>query len=39
MWAGALIMVFGGVLSLSDRRHRVGAPKRRAAAAISAAGA
>lgn len=28
MWAGALIMVLGGLISLSDRRHRVGAPKR-----------
>ena len=28
MWAGALIMVVGGVVSLSDRRHRVGAPTR-----------
>jgi cytochrome c-type biogenesis protein CcmF len=30
IWAGALIMVFGGLISLSDRRHRVGAPARRA---------
>ncbi len=28
IWYGALIMVAGGFLSLSDRRHRVGAPKR-----------
>jgi cytochrome c-type biogenesis protein CcmF len=28
IWTGALIMVFGGVISLSDRRHRVGAPRR-----------
>ena len=28
MWAGALIMVFGAGISLSDRRHRVGAPSR-----------
>ncbi len=27
MWTGILIMVTGGVVSLSDRRHRVGAPK------------
>jgi cytochrome c-type biogenesis protein CcmF len=27
IWIGALIMVFGGALSLSDRRLRVGAPK------------
>ncbi len=29
MWVGVTIMVFGGVASLSDRRHRVGAPKPR----------
>ncbi|HER27147.1 MAG TPA: heme lyase CcmF/NrfE family subunit [Rhodospirillales bacterium] len=29
MWAGALIMVFGSVVSVSDRRYRVGAPNRR----------
>ena len=29
MWAGALIMVFGGVISISDRRYRIGAPARR----------
>ncbi len=28
IWYGALIMVAGGFLSLSDRRHRVGAPRR-----------
>jgi cytochrome c-type biogenesis protein CcmF len=27
IWLGAVVMVFGGVLSLSDRRLRVGAPK------------
>jgi cytochrome c-type biogenesis protein CcmF len=27
IWLGAVIMVFGGALSLSDRRLRVGAPK------------
>jgi len=37
MWAGVLIMVFGGVLSLTDRRHRVGAPARRAGAAVAQA--
>ncbi|MBM3503639.1 MAG: heme lyase CcmF/NrfE family subunit [Alphaproteobacteria bacterium] len=36
IWSGALIMVLGGLLSLSDRRHRVGAPARRAAAAALA---
>ena len=33
MWAGGLIMVLGGALSLSDRRHRIGAPARKALAA------
>ena len=32
IWLGALIMVAGGVLSLSDRRLRIGAPRRAAAA-------
>jgi cytochrome c-type biogenesis protein CcmF len=27
IWLGALVMVFGGLLSLSDRRLRIGAPK------------
>jgi cytochrome c-type biogenesis protein CcmF len=27
MWAGVMIMVLGGAVSLSDRRYRVGAPK------------
>jgi cytochrome c-type biogenesis protein CcmF len=27
IWAGALIMAFGAVLSLLDRRLRVGAPR------------
>ena len=35
MWVGAIIMVFGGVLSLTDRRHRVGAPRRRVPAGAS----
>jgi cytochrome c-type biogenesis protein CcmF len=30
IWTGALIMVCGGLLSLGDRRVRVGAPARRA---------
>jgi cytochrome c-type biogenesis protein CcmF len=29
IWIGAVIMVLGGGISLSDRRHRVGAPTRR----------
>lgn len=32
IWMGALIMMLGGLVSLSDRRHRVGAPARRGAA-------
>ena len=28
IWFGALIMFLGGLLSLTDRRYRVGAPKR-----------
>jgi cytochrome c-type biogenesis protein CcmF len=27
IWLGALIMFAGGVLSLTDRRYRIGAPK------------
>jgi len=37
MWGGAVMMVLGGLLSLSDRRYRVGAPMRRAAGASPAA--
>ena len=29
IWIGATVMVLGGAMSLSDRRHRVGAPGRR----------
>jgi cytochrome c-type biogenesis protein CcmF len=29
VWLGSLMLVFGGLLSLSDRRLRVGAPKRK----------
>ena len=32
IWVGALIMAFGGLVSLSDRRLRVGVPRRRKAA-------
>ncbi len=32
IWLGALIMALGGAISLTDRRYRVGAPARRAAA-------
>ena len=39
IWLGALIMFFGGALSLSDRRLRVGAPRRATAQpALQAAG-
>ena len=37
IWIGTLIMFFGGFLSLSDRRLRVGAPKRARAAPANAA--
>jgi cytochrome c-type biogenesis protein CcmF len=38
IWVGAMVMVLGGALSLSDRRLRVGAPKpARARAAMQAA--
>ena len=30
VWGGALVMIAGGLVSLSDRRLRVGAPSRRA---------
>lgn len=37
MWFGALIMAMGGALSLSDRRMRVGAPRRVMPAGVAAA--
>jgi cytochrome c-type biogenesis protein CcmF len=37
IWTGSLLMVLGGLMSLSDRRLRVGAPARRRAAAAAAA--
>ncbi|MEE8535131.1 MAG: cytochrome c-type biogenesis CcmF C-terminal domain-containing protein, partial [Kiloniellales bacterium] len=37
IWVGALIMILGGVVSLSDRRLRIGAPTRRRAAPAGAA--
>ena len=39
IWLGALVMAAGGMLSLSDRRLRLGAPVRRAAAAPATPGA
>ena len=38
IWLGALVMMFGGALSLSDRRLRVGAPKPAAKASAAAGG-
>ena len=37
IWIGALIMALGGVVSLSDRRYRVGAPLRARVAKTMAA--
>ena len=37
IWAGALVMMLGGLISLGDRRHRVGAPARRRGKATEAA--
>jgi cytochrome c-type biogenesis protein CcmF len=28
IWIGAIVMALGGILSLSDRRLRIGAPRR-----------
>ena len=28
LWAGVIVMVLGGVISLTDRRYRIGAPHR-----------
>ena len=39
MWGGALIMVFGGLVSLSDRRYRIGAPARKPKASPQAVAA
>jgi len=36
IWFGAALMALGGVISLTDRRHRVGAPKRAAARGVAA---
>jgi cytochrome c-type biogenesis protein CcmF len=36
LWGGALLMAFGGVLSLSDRRYRVAAGARRVPAGVPA---
>ncbi len=39
IWVGAVVMAFGGLVSLSDRRYRVGAPARRRPAQPAAASA
>ena len=36
MWIGSLVMIFGAALSLTDRRYRVGAPRRSDQAALAA---
>ncbi|MEO0034769.1 MAG: hypothetical protein RLZZ501_792 [Pseudomonadota bacterium] len=33
LWAGGLLLMLGGLISLADRRHRIGAPTRAARAA------
>jgi cytochrome c-type biogenesis protein CcmF len=38
IWIGAVFTVLGGLVSLTDRRHRVGAPARARAAQPAAAG-
>ena len=35
IWLGAILVAAGGIVSLTDRRHRVGAPKRKARRAES----
>ena len=37
IWIGALIMAFGGALSLADRRLRIGVARRAAASALEPA--
>jgi len=37
LWYGILLMALGGVVSLTDRRYRVGAPRRAASAAMTGA--
>jgi cytochrome c-type biogenesis protein CcmF len=39
IWIGAVLMALGGLVSLTDRRHRVGAPRRATRAPGAAAGA
>jgi cytochrome c-type biogenesis protein CcmF len=35
IWVGCMLMFVGGMVSLSDRRHRVGAPRRSAVPAAA----
>ncbi len=35
LWYGTLLMFFGGLVSLTDRRHRVGAPRRASAPSMA----
>ena len=37
IWLGAILMAVGGIVSLTDRRHRVGAPTRKSTRAASRA--
>jgi cytochrome c-type biogenesis protein CcmF len=37
IWLGAAIMVLGGLLSLSDRRFRIGVPRKQRLGLASAA--
>jgi cytochrome c-type biogenesis protein CcmF len=37
IWLGAVVMALGGLVSLSDRRHRIGAPARRTRPVAAAA--
>jgi cytochrome c-type biogenesis protein CcmF len=39
IWLGAIVMALGGALSLSDRRLRIGAPRRARRKAVAAAAA
>jgi cytochrome c-type biogenesis protein CcmF len=39
IWLGACIMALGGIVSLTDRRHRVGAPRRAALPPVAPQGA
>ncbi|MED5574266.1 MAG: cytochrome c-type biogenesis CcmF C-terminal domain-containing protein, partial [Pseudomonadota bacterium] len=36
LWLGSIIMVLGGIVSLTDRRLRIGAPSRRSSRAAPA---